>query len=167
MDTRPVVRRPEQVQAPHCSARGDLALGLFVLSLVVASPVFPSSEKETKIKHITVILAWLLLLGIAGCAQTPQPGVEDGAHFNFRTARTPYSATFCIARNAKSRSGNITPEERLLGETSMEVIVRSRGETLAVAQVHRDGLFSTVSIRVTTSIRSDREGFARQLMADC
>ena len=144
-----------------------LVLGLTVLSLVVVGPVFPSSGKETKIKHIAVILAWLLLLGIAGCAQTPQPGVEDGAHFDFRTARTPYSATFCIAGNAKSRPGNMMAEERLLGETSMEVIVRSRGEILAVAQVHRDGLFSTVSIRVTTSIRSDREGFARQLMADC
>ena len=147
--------------------RAVLVLGLIVLSFVVAGPVFPSCGKETKIKHITVMLAWLLLLGIAGCAQTPQPRVEDGAHFNFRTARTPYSATFCIARNAKSRPGNIAAEERLLGEASMEVIVRSRGETLAVAQVHREGLFSTVSIRVTTSIRSDREGFARQLMGDC
>lgn len=129
-----------------------------------------ASGKETKIKHITVIPAWLLLLGIAGCAQTPQPAepaVEDGDRFSFKTARTPYSAAICIARNAKSRPGNLTAEERLLGETSMEVIVRSRGVTLAVAQVHRDGLFSTVSIRVTTSIRSDRDGFARQLMADC
>ena len=130
----------------------------------------PSFGKETKIKNIAVMLAWFLVLGIAGCAQTPkpaEPAVEDGERFNFKTARTPYSAAICIARSAKSRSGNITAEERLLGESSMEVIVRSRGETLAVAQVHRDGLFSTVSIRVTTSIRSDREGFARQLMADC
>lgn len=49
----------------------------------------------------------------------------------------------------------------------MEVIVRSRGETLAIAQVHRNDLFSTVSIRLTPSIQSDREGFARQLMAGC
>ena len=129
--------------------------------------MFPFSGKETKIKHIAVILAWLLMLGIAGCAQTPKPEADDGERFNFSTARTPYTAAICIARNAKSRPGNVTAEERLLGETSMEVIVRSRGETLAVAQVHRDGQFSTVSIRVTASMRSDREGFARQLMADC
>jgi len=129
--------------------------------------VFPFSGKETKVRHIAVILAWLLALGIAGCAQPPKPGVEDGEAFGFKTARTPYAAAICIARNAKSRPGNITAEERLLGETSMEVIVRSRGETLAVAQVHRDGLFSTVSVRVTASMGSGREGFARQLMADC
>jgi hypothetical protein len=132
--------------------------------------VFTSSGKETKIKHIIIMLSWLLLLGISGCAQTPQPGepaVEDGAQFTFKTARTPYSAAICIARNAKGRPGNLTAEERLLEETSMEVIVRSRGDTLAVAQVRRDGQFSTVSIRVMTSVRSDREGFARQLMADC
>ena len=129
--------------------------------------MYPSSGKETKIQHIAVILTWLLVLGIAGCAQPPKPGVEDGEVFSFKTTRTPYTAAICIARNAKSRPGNMTAEERLLGETSMEVIVRSRGETLAVAQVHRDGLFSTVSVRVMTSIGSDREGFARQLMADC
>ena len=129
--------------------------------------MFPSSGKETKIKRIAVIPAWLLLLGIAGCAQAPKPGVEDGGIFIFKTARTPYAAAICIARNAKNRPGNMTAEEKLLGETSMEVIVRLRGETLAVAQVHRDGVFSTVSVRVTTSIGSDREGFARQLIADC
>jgi outer membrane lipoprotein SlyB len=118
-------------------------------------------------RRITVILAWLLLLGISGCAQTPQPRVEDGENFNFKTARTPYSAAICIARNAKGGPGNLTAEERLLEETSMEVIVRSRGDTLAVAQVRRDGQFSAVSIRVMASVRSDREGFARQLMADC
>lgn len=126
-----------------------------------------AAGKETKIKHITVMLGWLVLLGISGCAQTPQPRVEDGEQFSFKTARTPYSAAICIARNAKGRPGNLTAEERLLEETAMEVIVRSRGETLAVAQVRRDGQFSTVSIRVMTSVRSDREGFARQLMADC
>jgi hypothetical protein len=113
------------------------------------------------------MLTSLLLLGLAGCAQPPKPGVEDAEAFNFKTARTPYTAAICIARNAKGRPGNLTAEERFLGESSMEVIVRSGGETLAVAQVHRVDLFSTVSIRVTPSIQSDREGFARQLMAGC
>ncbi len=120
-------------------------------------------------KHIAGVLAWSLMLGIAGCAQAPQERVE-GEQFTFKTARTPYTAAICIARNAKSRSGDIAAEERLLGESSMEVIVRSlgwTGGTLAVAQVHRDGVLSTVSIWVTNLIRADREGFARQLMTDC
>lgn len=52
----------------------------------------------------------------------------------------------------------------------MEVIVRSGGAsggTLAVAQVIRDGVFSSVSILVTSLIGAERGGFARALMAGC
>lgn len=52
----------------------------------------------------------------------------------------------------------------------MEVIVRSHsasGGTLAVAQIIRGGVFSTVSILVTALIGAEREGFARALMAGC
>ena len=48
MNTRPIVRRPEQVQAPDCSARWGLALGLIVLSLVVVGPVSPLLERRRK-----------------------------------------------------------------------------------------------------------------------
>lgn len=121
-------------------------------------------------KLIAAMLTSLLLLGLAGCAYKPAAPpqvIEEGERFTFRTARTPYAAAICIARNAKGRPGNIAAEERLLGESSMEVVVRSRGETLAVAQVHNDGVFSAVSIWVSKMVRADREGFARQLMTDC
>ncbi len=121
-------------------------------------------------KHIAAMLTSLLILGVAGCAAPPPAPpevVEEGERFTFRTARTPYAAAICIARNANGRSGNIAAEERLLGESSMEVVVRSGRETLAVAQVHNDGVFSAVSIWVSRLVRADREGFARQLMADC
>ena len=116
------------------------------------------------------LLASLLVVGMSGCAPTPpERPVDPGERFAFRTARTPYSAAICIGRNAKGHSG-VAAEERLLGESSMEVIVRSGGAsggTLAVAQVIRDGVFSSVSILVTRLIGAGREGFARALMADC
>lgn len=115
------------------------------------------------------LLASLLALALSGCAPTPERPVDPGERFAFRTARTPYSAAICIGRNAKGRPG-VAAEERLLGETSMEVIVRSGGAsggTLAVAQVIRDGVFSSVSILVTSLIGAERGGFARALMAGC
>jgi len=114
-------------------------------------------------------IAWILALAGAGCAQPPERPVDPGERFAFRTARTPYSAAICIGRNAKGHSG-ISAEERLLGESSMEVIVRTvggAGGTLAVAQVVREGVFASVSILVTRLISSDRAGFARSLMAGC
>ena len=115
------------------------------------------------------LLAPFLAFGAAGCVQPPERPVEREERFAFRTARTPYSAAICIGRNAKARSG-VSAEERLLGETSMEVVVRSgsrSGDTLAVAQVIRDGTFSNVSIMVTSLIGADRKGFASALMASC
>ena len=115
------------------------------------------------------LLAPFLVLALSGCAPTPERPVDPGERFAFRTARTPYSAAICIARNAKGRPG-VAAEERLLGETSMEVVVRSGGRsgaTLAVAQIIREGVFSSVSILVTALIRAEREGFARALVAGC
>ena len=115
------------------------------------------------------LLAPFLVLALSGCAPTPERPVDPGERFAFRTARTPYSAAICIARNAKERPG-VAAEERLLGETSMEVVVRSgggSGRTLAVAQIIREGVFSSVSILVTALIRAEREGFARALVAGC
>ena len=115
------------------------------------------------------LFALFLAFGAAGCVQPPERPVDREERFAFRTARTPYAAAICIGRNAKGRSG-VTAEERLLGETSMEVVVRSgsrSGDTLAVAQVIRDGSFSNVSILVTKLVRADGDGFARALMAGC
>lgn len=122
-----------------------------------------------KVTCIARLPALLLALALSGCAPTPERPVDPGERFAFRTARTPYSAAICIGRNAKGRPG-VAAEERLLGETSMEVIVRSGGAsggTLAVAQVIRDGVFSSVSILVTSLIGAERGGFARALMAGC
>lgn len=115
------------------------------------------------------LFALFLAFGAAGCVQPPERPVDREERFAFRTARTPYAAAICIGRNAKGRSG-VTAEERLLGASSMEVVVRSGSrsrDTLAVAQVIRDGSFSNVSILVTKVIGAEREGFARALMTDC
>lgn len=111
----------------------------------------------------------LLALALAGCAEAPERPADQGDRFAFRTAATPYSAAICIGRNAKGRPG-VAGEERTLGASGMEVVVRSRsgsGGTLAVAQILRDGIFSSVSILVTRLIGSDRAGFANALMAGC
>lgn len=119
--------------------------------------------------RVRLLLAPFLVAALSGCAPTPERPVDPGERFAFRSARTPYSAAICIARNAKERPG-VAAEERLLGERSMEVVVRSgsaSGGTLAVAQIVRDGVFSSVSILVTALVRAEREGFARALVAGC
>jgi hypothetical protein len=120
-----------------------------------------------------LFVAWiaaLVVLGLAGCAQTPEQAIEQGDRFNFTSAHTPYSAAICIGRNAKARGGGVSAEERLLGESDMEVVVRdspgTRGDTLAVAQIRRGNPLSTVTVSVNRSVR-DRQGFARQLMSGC
>ena len=110
-------------------------------------------------------LAVLALLGFAGCAQTPEQTIDHGDRFNFTSALSPYSAAICISRGVKARGG--AAEERLLGEVDMEVVVRDGGSTLAVAQIRRGNPMSSVTISVTTSVRGDRQVFARQLMAGC
>jgi len=43
----------------------------------------------------------------------------------------------------------------------------TRGNTLAVAQIRRGNPISSVTVSVITSVRGDRQAFARQLMAGC
>ena len=107
------------------------------------------------------------VLAAAACAPTPERPADQGDRFTFRTAHTPYTAAICIARNMRGRSG-MSAEERAVGGSSTEVIVRARGgEILAVARVDDDGTFSKSSVLVTPAVRSDRAGFARQLMNGC
>ena len=117
---------------------------------------------------------WLLpgiaLVVMAGCATSPEGALKDGARFEFISAHTPYSAAICIARNAKAMGGGIVGEERLLGDSSTEVAVRTAGgsrDTLATAQIHREGLLSKVSVSVGRLVRSDPDAFAHKLMAGC
>ena len=109
-----------------------------------------------------------LTLAVAGCAPTPERAPDQGDRFEFRTAHTPYTAAICIARNMRGRSG-MSAEERTVGtSSSTEVIVRAQGgETLAVARVDDNGAIARASVLVTPAVRSDRAGFARQLMSGC
>ena len=121
-------------------------------------------------KRIAAPIAALVVLGLAGCVQTPEQAVDQGDRFNFTSVLTPYSAAICIARNVKARGGGVSAEERLLGESDMEVVVRdslgTRGDTLAVAQIRRGNPISTVTVSVSRSVR-DRQSLARQLMSGC
>jgi len=113
------------------------------------------------------LFAFCLVLLAAGCAPTPERPADRGEQFTYRIANSPYAAAICIARNARARAGN-TAEERTVGASSTEVIVRGRGgETLATARVDNDGTFSSAAVLVTPAVRADREGFARQLMQGC
>ena len=116
-------------------------------------------------------LAAISLLALAGCAQTPEQAIDQGDRFNFTSALTPYSAAICISRNANARGSGTSGQERMLGEVDMEVVVRdapgTQGNTLAVAQVRRGNPISSVTVSVATSVRGDRQVFARQLMAGC
>jgi hypothetical protein len=111
-------------------------------------------------------IAFLFVLTLAGCVEQPQRPADPGEQFAFRVARTPYAAAICIGRNAKARPG-AAAEERTLGESGMEVIVRASGAVLAVAKILRDGTFSSVNIAVTRQAGGDRSGFARALVAGC
>ena len=91
--------------------------------------------------------------------------MDSGDRFTFQIARTPYSASMCISKNAKARSA--VAEERLLGDSGMEVVVRGSGSTLAFAQIQRAGTFSHVNVLVGNSVSGDRAAFARSLMAGC
>lgn len=108
-----------------------------------------------------------LVLAAVACAPTPERAPDQGERFAFRTAHTPYTAAICIARNMRGRSG-MSAEERTVGGSSTEVIVRGRdGEILALARVDDDGTFAKSLVLVTPAVRSDRAGFARQLMKGC
>lgn len=116
--------------------------------------------------HVLCSIALLVALALAGCVEQPERPVDPGEQFAFRVARTPYAAAICIGRNAKARPG-AAAEERTLGESGMEVIVRGSGATLAVAKIQRDGTFSSVNIVVTKLASGDRSGFASALVAGC
>jgi hypothetical protein len=110
--------------------------------------------------------AALAALLAAACAPAPERA-DPGDRFAMRTAHTPYAAAICIARNARGGAGR-TAEERTVGESSTEVVVRAgNGETLAIARIDNEGTFSRASVLVTPAVRADREGFARRLMAGC
>jgi hypothetical protein len=115
-------------------------------------------------------IAILTVFLLAGCTQPPREPAED-ARFEYKIARTPYSAAICIARNARRSSGNVVAEERLLDAGAMEVVVRSAGNPageLAIARIRNDGgVFSAVSIMVKALAGPDREAFARRMLGDC
>lgn len=110
----------------------------------------------------------MILSVIAGCATSPDGVLKDGAPFEYRSARTPYAAAICIARNANTMGA--AGQERLLGEASTEVVVRpssGSSDTWAMAQIHRDGLFSKVLVRVDRAVRGDIKAFANKLTEGC
>ena len=72
----------------------------------------------------------------------------------------------CIGKNAKARPG-AAAEERTVGDSGMEVVVRGSGSTLAVAQIQRAGTFSSVNVLVASSVSGDRGAFARALVSGC
>jgi hypothetical protein len=113
--------------------------------------------------------AVLPILLIAGCATSPEGLLDKGDRFDFDTLRTPYTAAICIARNANEMGGGIAGEERTLGDSSTEVVVRpSRGasDTIAIVQINYIGPHSKASVSVNPS-QSDRAAFAKRLMEGC
>jgi hypothetical protein len=119
---------------------------------------------------VVVVAAWLPALFRARCVAPPPSKVDHGERFSYTIARSPYPAAICIARNAKHLPGNLEVQERLLGDSSTEVVVNSRGGeagTLAIAKVHRAGSLSRVSVWVSSLVPDNRESFARRLIGDC
>src|SRR5262245_44139036 len=110
-------------------------------------------------------LAFALALALAGCA-APEQVADSGDQYAFRVARTPYSAARCITDNLKTRPGTKS-EEKTLGDSGMEVVVRGSGGIQAVAKILRDGTFSSVNVLVTRLISGDRNAFARSLVSGC
>lgn len=104
------------------------------------------------------------LVACVGCVQAPFTAPETS--FTFESARTPYSAAICIARNARSLT-NVMVEERLLGDTGWEVIVYNGSDTLAVGEARSRPTGSIVSLRVTPTQRGNPARFAQRLMSDC
>ena len=126
-----------------------------------------SSAILAPMKHVlsaTCTAASLAL--VTGCAPAPERPLDPGDRFSFQVARTPYSAAMCIGKNAKARPG-AAAEERTLGDSGMEVVVRGSGSTLAVAQIQRAGTFSDVNVLVGSSVSGDRGAFARALVSGC
>jgi hypothetical protein len=118
-------------------------------------------------------IAVVLPLALAGCAAQEQ--LADGDQYAFRLARTPYSAARCINENAAKTHAGAKGEERIFGQSGMEVIVRGSGGTLAVAKILREGTpsavsagtFSSVSVLVTKLVSGDRAAYALSLVSGC
>lgn len=112
--------------------------------------------------------AAVMMLVLGGCATSPEDVSQNGERFDYTTPLTPYAASICIARNARSYSAGSSGEERLLGKSSTEVVMRAGGDTLATAQIHTsDSVMSKVTIWVSRSVRSDRQSIAKHLMIKC
>jgi hypothetical protein len=118
------------------------------------------------VQNVVARTAALLTLVVAGCAPAPERPLDSADQFAFKVARTPYSAAMCISKNAKARPGTAA-EERTVGESGMEVVVRSSGATLAVARIERSGTFADVNVLVGKGVSGDRGAFARSLVAGC
>jgi len=120
-----------------------------------------------KTRHVSGMLTLLLIIVVYGCGEAPMRKPKVAERFTYETGQTPYSAAICIARNARRSSEAIQAEERLIGDSSTEVVVRSDGETFAVAEVVREGVKSRVSIRVIQAPGDDPRAFAQLLMTNC
>lgn len=115
-----------------------------------------------------IVFAAALLL--TACAAPPpyEPPVQDRERFLYHITLTPYAAAICVARNARGLPLT-TAEERTLGESSTEVIVRDHaGGVTAAVRIDRTGPSSSdVRIRVTERMRGDHGAFTRQLLNNC
>jgi starvation-inducible outer membrane lipoprotein len=123
----------------------------------------------TRMRRVSGVV-FVMMTAMTGCATSPEDVTREGSRFEFSSVHRPYAAAICIARNARAMGGGIVGEERLIGESSTEVYVRpSSGsrDALATAQIHGDGLVSKVSVQIGPSVRSDKQGFAKRLMAGC
>lgn len=117
-------------------------------------------------KALAKAAACVSLLLVAGCEVAPTR--IDGQPVQFKSARTPYAAAICIARNARERAGgSLQAEERTVGTASWEIVVRSGASLLATVEVHDDGVGSAVIVRMTDAAPRDRAGFARRLAEGC
>ncbi|HEX6003782.1 MAG TPA: hypothetical protein VFZ14_07285 [Burkholderiales bacterium] len=117
-------------------------------------------------QRLTRLWPPFVLLASAGCVQAPPATSTEP--FTFESGRTPYSIAICIARNAKRLPG-ITAEERLLGVSGWEVVVREAAgsDALAVAEAANRGSGSALSLRVIQAPDRNPRAFAERLIADC
>ena len=118
---------------------------------------------QIRLVSLTAVLAMLA----NGCGEAPVQKPAAAARYIYDTGQTPYSAAICIARNARQSSDSIQAEERLVGDSATEVIVRANGERLSVVQIRRSGVKSSVIIEVFRAPGNDSKGFARRLMNNC
>jgi hypothetical protein len=97
----------------------------------------------------------MLVIGVAallaGCITTPQQVREQGQKITFSTAQPPAQTARCLARAAENVSGNFAAQERMNGDGTQEVLVRSVGDiaaVLVIADIHPTGAGSSVTLSV-------------------